>query len=290
MCLRIHPVWLGMSLPSTMGQMASEVFYSHQNCSIPTTNYDQSLSTQILRKAILALPTSHLLSLCVAVEYKLNTRRLPWKSLQCGEVDVLSQFASCIILCLYGVSSSLRYFKADGLADLCSGRKLVYAFERCQISFLLRHHLPWAGTSPALFTPKFLVSLVRVSRLWVFHHAIRHVVSGPRLHLESFVKLLIVWEAVRYKDLKGFFSRTLVAFQISKCSVWATFSAARENDHDVRVQYLCEFLKALKKVARWSGGIWNPDMGDTNEGDKLKLVQSRETLADPTCKPVSTIP
>ena len=70
---------------------------------IPNALSGKSLSSQSLREAILALSASHLQGYEAAVKYKLRAIRLLSNSINKGEKEYVSQFATCMMLCICDV-------------------------------------------------------------------------------------------------------------------------------------------------------------------------------------------
>ena len=64
----------------------------------------QSLASQSLHEAILALSALHLLGRQAAIEHKINSIRLLSQSIQANENQHVSQFGTCMMLCVCDVS------------------------------------------------------------------------------------------------------------------------------------------------------------------------------------------
>jgi len=64
----------------------------------------QSLASQSLHEAILALSALHLLGLQAAIEHKINSIRLLSQSIQANENQHFGQFGTCMMLCVCDVS------------------------------------------------------------------------------------------------------------------------------------------------------------------------------------------
>lgn len=74
---------------------------------IPNALCEQSLSSQSLREAILALSASHLWGYQAAIGHKLRSIRLLSQSIYENENQLIGQFGSCMVLCVCDVSSHL---------------------------------------------------------------------------------------------------------------------------------------------------------------------------------------
>lgn len=74
---------------------------------LPNALSQQSLSSQSLLYAILALSAAHLYGRDLASAYKLSAIRLLSESICRGENGTVGQFATCMMLCVCDVSISI---------------------------------------------------------------------------------------------------------------------------------------------------------------------------------------
>jgi len=107
---------------------------------LPNALSDDSISSQSLRNAMLALSAFHLWGHESALPYKLSSIRLLSKSIQMGEEDPVRQFATCMMLCVCDVFDS-----ADGswFAHMKAAKSLYSRLPQSQGSDFLRSWLAY---------------------------------------------------------------------------------------------------------------------------------------------------